>query len=299
MTIFTNLHKQRVLVTGGAGFIGSHLVERLLAHGAQVTILDNLSTGSLDNLTFDHSRISFLEGDITDEQTCLQAARNQQYIFHLAAQASVALTEQHPSACYATNVLGTAHMLEAARRAGCARFVFSSSAAVYGNQSHTCVEDMALNACSTYGMSKQMGEELCAFYRTNYGLHTISLRYFNVYGPRQKNGGIYTAINQALEKNQPLALEGDGTQTRDFVSVDTIVQANLLAALAPESILAAPVLNIATGKSISLLTLFQELKKNYPDYSYPLSFRPARVGDIKHSRADCSKFMALKHQLTS
>ena len=288
-------HDKKVLVTGGAGFIGSHVVDALVACNAHVTVLDDLSTGNLQNLEPIRSAITFVQASILDTAVLQELCDQHEIIFHLAARTSVPQCEQYPLECHAINVTGTAHVLYAAQQAHCNRLVFSSSAAVYGRTQEVCSETLLSQPCSQYGLSKLMGEQLCEYYRNNTQLQTVCLRYFNVYGDRQNGAaptaGVIAIMKHALEHNVPLTLYGDGLQTRDFVSVHDVVLANLLAGMHPQP---ESVINVASGKSVSLIEMFKQLKQTYPYYTHPVQFKPARLGDIKHSQADCSRFTTLK-----
>lgn len=291
------MKNKKVLVTGGAGFIGSHLVEKLVELGANVTVLDNLSTGSLTNLQKVSNAITFIKGDIKTLNDCLSAARDCQIIFHLAAHVSVPESLQNPKECYETNVIGTLHMLEAARQNSIKRFIFSSSAAVYGPKEELCHEESICQPESPYGHSKLIGELLCQDYWHDYGVQTICLRYFNVFGNRQNPHGSYAAVvckfKQCMQQNKPITIFGDGLQTRDFIGVDSVVDANIQLAMSADHN-AGTIFNIGTGQSISLLELITQLKKEFPFYVHKPIFKPARQGDIKHSRADCSKYQMLE-----
>lgn len=282
---------KQVLVTGGAGFIGSYITEALISNGAKVTVLDNLSTGNLAHLAHVYDNITFINGSISDMQTCLNAARGKSHIFHLAACVSVPLSIEQPAYCHEVNVTGTFNVLEAARQQGVRHVIFSSSSAVYGNTEEPCSENSPCRPTSAYGFSKLIGEQLCKQYATNYGLKTVSLRYFNVFGDRQNPDGQYAAVvakfNQCMSQNTPITLFGDGLQTRDFIPVEKVVEANLLFGMMPPDQLKDDVINIANGKSITLIDLFADLKKRYPEYTFEPTFAPARSGDIKHSSAIC------------
>lgn len=290
---------RNVLVTGGAGFIGSHLCEQLVALGAHVRVLDNLSTSSGKNLDAIRENIEFIQGSVTDFVTCVKATETIDTVFHLAAVVSVAESQKNPSLCLETNITGTQNIIEAARQtparlAQTRRVILASSAAVYGNYDGVCEEQVTPNPVSTYGYSKLLGEELCQLYAKVYALETVCLRYFNVYGPRQNpdagNGGVLAVLNHKLAQNQPLVIFGDGNQTRDFIHVSQIVQANLQAGTLDKQHAYGNVFNIATGTSVSLNSKLHELLKQYPDYKEPITYMPARSGDIMHSWADCSKF---------
>jgi nucleoside-diphosphate-sugar epimerase len=286
---------KRVLVTGGAGFIGSHVAQQLVGYGADVTILDNLSTGSRDNIVEFKRDVSFIEGSITNLHTCLWATRDIDYVFHLAAFVSVPQSKIEPEVCNEINVTGTRNMLEASLQNNVTKFVFSSSSAVYGNQQGICDEQSACNPTSPYGQSKLMGELLCEQYTHDSNLSTVMLRYFNVYGPRQNPHGSYAGVvaqfKHAMEHNKPIIIYGDGMQTRDFIPVEDVAKANIH--LAITSTQKSDVFNIGTGTSITLLQLIDMLKQEHPQYSEQVRFAPARTVDIKHSQADCSKFLKL------
>jgi len=290
-----------VLVTGGCGFIGSHIVERLVGYGAQVTVLDDCSTGNEQNIAPFNNKIRYIRGSVADMQTCLEAAHGAQIIFHLGAFISVPQSLEQPDVCYRNNIDGTAHLLEAARCCGVPRFVFSSSAAVYGPQAGVCRESMPCAPESPYGYSKWIGELLCQQYTRCFGLKTVCLRYFNVYGDRQNPDGAYAAVvakfKHQMQHNLPITIFGDGLQTRDFVPVARVVDANLQLALLDDSLMLGQVFNIATGTSITLLELIDILKKEFPNYTGAIQFAPARPGDIQHSAADCSTYQALVTQL--
>lgn len=285
----------KVLVTGGAGFIGSHITEKLVAAGASVTVLDNFSTGSINNIRSVLDDITLIGGSITDYSVCLKATADQHIIIHCAAQTSVPESMENPAHCYETNVRGTFNILEAARSHNVKRVVFSSSSAVYGQQEGLCAEDSLCSPSSVYGFSKLYGEMLCKNYFQLFNLETVCFRYFNVYGSRQSSQGPYASamakFRYYMQQNQPLVIFGDGQQTRDFISVDIVAQANIKAGLLSAGQVAGQVFNIASGTSVTLLQLVNDLKKSeFPHFSQPLLFEPARAGDIRHIKADCSKF---------
>jgi UDP-glucose 4-epimerase len=283
-----------VLVTGGAGFIGSHLVEALIHLGAYVTVLDNFKTGRRENITGIKESIALIEGDITDFQTCKEATSHQELIFHCAAETSVPESMQTPFLTHQVNVNGTANLLEAARINGVKRFIFSSSSAVYGQQLGLCAETAQCKPASPYGFSKLIGEMMCKQYTQNFGLETVSLRYFNVYGPRQDPFAPYAAViahfRAAMAANKPITVYGDGLQTRDFVPVKQVVETNLKVGILASTFVSGLALNCATGTSITVLQLIQKLKHEFPHFSEGIYFAPARPGDVKHTAADCTRY---------
>lgn len=283
------------LVTGGAGFIGSNIVHALVRQGKHVRVLDNLSRGKLANLDGVLDRISFIQGDITDWEAVREAMQGVDYVLHQAALASVPFSVEHPEQTTAVNVMGTLNLLMAARDAGVKRFVFASSSSVYGNADQLPVqEDLPPAPISPYGASKLAGEAYCrAFYHT-YGLPTVCLRYFNVFGPRQDPESHYAAviplfISALLEGRRP-TIFGDGTQSRDFSYVSNVVDANLLACQSRQA--PGQVFNIATSRPYSILELFAELRTLIGVDVEP-DFAPPRAGDIKHSHADISRARSL------
>lgn len=293
------LNKQ-VLITGGAGFIGSHLAEKLINLGAKVTILDNLSTGNLANLSEIKNQINFIQGDIRSAKTCNLATKNQEIIFHEAAFVSAAESCEKPYECYEINVHGTLNILDAAGQNKVEKLMFASSAAVYGNNNQACREDMICEPESPYGASKLTGEKYCQLVAQNSRLQTLSLRYFNVWGERQSPDGGYAAalakFRYSMQNNLPLTIYGDGLQTRDFIHVSEIVHANLMLAMLDKTHLNGQPVNIATGKSQTLLEMLATIKKDYPNYQAPVQFMPARAGDIKYSCANNQKLAdLLKH----
>ena len=292
--VYRNYKNLPVLVTGGCGFIGSHLVEALVDCKARVTILDNLSSGTLDNIASVKDKINLIKGDIRDFGTCLKATANQKIVFHLAAFISVPESTLKPRDCQETNITGTQNLLEAARVNNIDRFILSSTCAVYGESTEKCSEKTKTSPTSPYGFSKLIGEMLCKTYNRVFNMQTVCLRYFNVYGTRQNPhssyAGVIAKFMHNMEHNLPICVFGDGTQTRDYVPVHTIVQANMMSGIVNKEYVAGEIFNIATGKSISLLELIEELKKYYPEYKSETLFKPERPGDVKHVAADCSKY---------
>lgn len=281
---------KNVLVTGGAGFIGSHLCELLVSAGMSVRILDNLSTGKHENLAAIADKVKLLTGSVTDFSTCLQACDDIDTVFHLAAVVAIAQAQEDPHGSLSTNITGTQNILEAARVKGVNKVIFASSAAVYGDHEGACSENIPPQPISVYGQAKWLGEQLCQLYAQQYGLKTICVRYFNVYGPRQDSqGGVLAVLRHKLQHNQPISIFGDGTQTRDFISVFQVVKATYAVAILPDRAFTGQVFNIATGSSARLNDKLSELLQEYPNYAHTISYLPPRPGDIKHSAADCSK----------
>ena len=287
-------HNKRILVTGGAGFIGSHLVEQLVHKGAYVTVIDNLSTGSLENLKNILSSLQFIHGNINDINVCKQAMYGQSMVIHLAALVSVPDSVKHPQATHDTNVTGTINLLEAARIAAIDRFLFSSSAAVYGDYASLCHENLPCKPLSPYGFSKLLAELYLQQYTEVYDLATLSMRFFNVISQQTTQPGVVAQWRKKFIAHEPIIVWGDGHQTRDFVPVNFLVETILkLATLPKASMKEHKVVNIASGKTVSLNQLFVQLQKEFPTYHLPLCYAPARPGDIMHSSADCTKLSSL------
>jgi nucleoside-diphosphate-sugar epimerase len=288
---------QSALVTGGAGFIGSHLVSRLVAQKVWVRVLDNLSTGEASNLDAVRRQVEFVEGDVRNAVACRSACRDVDVVFHMAAMVSVPQSVLDPLQSDAVNAGGTLNMLLAARDQGVGRFVFTSSAAVYGNTAVIPAHEGLLpQPKSPYGVQKLIGEQYARNFTELYGLQTVSLRYFNVYGPRQNPYSQYSAaipkfIMRLLSGESPIVY-GDGEQTRDFCYVDDIVSANLLAAetAAPEAM--GGVFNIGSGQRLSLNDLLRHLNKLI-GVPLPAEYQPERTADIRHSGADISHARAV------
>jgi nucleoside-diphosphate-sugar epimerase len=275
------------LVTGGAGFIGSHLVRFLLTHG-HVRVLDDFSSGTLDNLVEVLPHIELLRGSVTDAALVQKAVEGCEVVFHLAAQVSVPLSLEQPVETFEVNLYGTQLLLEAARQAGVRRVVFASSAAIYGDAPRLPKrETMVPRPISPYAWSKWYGELLCRDYWRVYGVPTVSLRFFNVYGPRQNPCSQYAAviprwITAALTHRQPIVY-GDGKQTRDFVYIDDLLQGLWLAAEHPQAV--GRVFNLASGRAYTLLELLQAIEEAVGSPLEP-QFTAPRPGDIRHSFAD-------------
>ena len=280
-----------VLVTGGAGFIGSHTVDRLLAAGARVRVLDNLSSGKVANLPGEPP-IEFVQGDIRDAATVDAALDGVSHVLQLAAQVSVQASVQDPVQSAAINILGFLTVLEGARRHRVERFVYASSSAVYGAVDAVPVrEEASLKPISPYGLEKSINERYAAMYCDLYGMSCLGLRYFNVFGTRQDAGSPYSGVVSrfvsALRSDEPLTIYGDGHQSRDFIYVEDIAQANSLALQARWE----GVGNVATGQSVSLLQLAGMLSRTA---GKPLVVRhlTSRPGDIVHSKGDNTRLCA-------
>ncbi len=252
------------LVTGGAGFIGSHLVQLLADRGWSVRVLDNLSTGSRDNLAGTGAEL--VEGDIRDPQAVDQAALGAGLVFHLAAMISVPESMAQPVECYRANVLGSLHVLDAARRAGARKVVLSSSCAVYGNAGHPVDESSETAPISPYAASKLAMEQAARMMAAAFGLETVCLRYFNVYGPRQAPDSPYAAaipiFIRTMQSGRAPVIFGDGLQTRDFVFVGDVARANLLAAEA--RVEPGTVFNIGSGRSVTINEVVETLRRSVP-----------------------------------
>lgn len=275
------------LVTGGAGFIGSHITDRLLADGHSVTILDNFSTGKRENIP-DAPSVSVIEGDVADTDTVGHAMAGVDRVFHEAAIASVPETVGDPPGSARVNYQGTLNVLEAARRAGAQRVVFACSAAVYGDLPELPKhEEMPVRPLSPYAVDKLASEHACKVYTQLYGLEAVALRYFNVFGPRQDPGSPYSGVisifTDCIRSGRQPRIYGDGEQTRDFVYVADVVEANMRAMFSPRA--PGRSYNIATGGTISINDLLRTLCR-LQDRPFDPLWLPGREGDIRHSRAD-------------
>ncbi len=282
------------LVTGGAGFIGSHLVERLLADGARVRVLDNFSAGARANLGFAprfRHHLEVLRGDIRNLSVVLRAARGARVIFHQAAMRSVPRSVKDPLGANANNVNGTLNVLEAARRCRVPRVVYASSSSVYGDRPDLPKrEDQSPAPISPYAASKAAGEQYATIWTRLYGVETVGLRYFNVFGPRQDPKSEYAAVIPRFIlwglSRRPLEIHGDGTQSRDFTYIDNVVEANILAATAPGA--PGEVFNVGCGSRVSLLEIVAKLEA-IVGRRLERRHTPSRAGDVPHTLADVSK----------
>jgi UDP-glucose 4-epimerase len=283
------------LVTGGAGFIGSHITEALVARGDRVRVLDDLSTGFRHNLEPFASQVEFIAGDVSDAALVAKAVRGVECVFHQAALASVPRSVERPLDTNRACVTGTLTVLDQARRAGVRRVVYAASSSAYGNQPYSSKREVDLPApLSPYAVAKLAGEYYCQAFHATYGLETVAIRYFNVFGPRQDPDSPYSAviplfITRLLRGERPIVY-GDGTQTRDFTYVANVVHGNLLAADAAG--VAGRTINVANGRSTSLLQLLAGLNTLLGTRLDP-QFEPARPGDVHDSLADITQAQTL------
>ncbi|MCH2103846.1 MAG: SDR family oxidoreductase [Planctomycetes bacterium] len=292
----------RFLVTGGAGFIGSHIVQALISRGDEVRVLDDLSSGREENLAGldpgdvgSGAALELLRGDVADPDACARACEGVAGVFHEAAVVSVPRSVEEPLRTWEVNSTGTLHLLEAARGAGVSRMVFAASSAAYG-ESETLpkIENMPVDPRSPYAASKVAGEGLLAAYGISYGMQTVSLRYFNVFGPRQLDDSPYTGViaifARCLLDGTAPTIYGDGRQTRDFTYVDNVVQANLAAM--EREVPAGSVINVGGGERVSLLDLYRAMAEALGSDLEPV-FTEERAGDVRHSLADIQRLKEL------
>ena len=278
------------LVTGGAGFIGSHIVRRLLADGGRVRVIDNLATGKRERLRDVEGAIEFIEGDLADPSMCENALSGIDCVLHQAAVPSVQRSVKNPIETNKANITSTLNLLEGSRKHGVRRFVYASSSSAYGD---TPVlpkrEDMAPNPLSPYALQKFVGERYCQLYFRLYGLEAVSLRYFNVFGPSQDPYSEYSAVipkfATRLQRGESIVVYGDGEQSRDFTYVDNVVEANILALRAPRA--AGSVINVGCGERITLNRLIKILEEILEVHA-AVDYQPARPGDVRDSLADIS-----------
>lgn len=299
--MYKKLTGSRVLVTGGAGFIGSNLIESLLDSGNDVVCLDNFSTGKRNNIEIflSNPRFRLIEGDIRDLHTCKKAVEGVEYVFHQAALGSVPRSIADPISATDVNIGGFVKMLFASKEAGVKRFIYAASSSTYGdNTDIPKVEDKIGQPLSPYAVTKYADELFAKVFADVYGMEVIGLRYFNVFGPRQDPGGAYAAvipkfILQLMRHERPV-INGDGTISRDFTYVENVIQANHLAAVTDNPAALNQVYNIACGESNSINKLFKIIRKYIGSYDNSVLrlkpvFGPERAGDIKHSKASVEK----------
>jgi UDP-glucose 4-epimerase len=284
-----------VLITGGAGFIGSHLTDALLAKGYAVRILDDLSTGKRSNLPLDNPRVELIEGDVADAELVARAAVGCQAVAHLAAVASVQASVDDPVKTHQSNFIGTLNVCEAMRQAGIKRVVFASSAAVYGNngEGQAITEDTPKAPLTPYASDKLAGEQYLDFYRRQHGFEPVVFRFFNIFGPRQDPSSPYSGVisifAERAVKGLPIAVFGDGEQTRDFFYVQDLV--DLVVQGIEKPVVEEGAVNVGLNATTSLnelLAALADVVGNLPTVSY----LPARSGDIKHSRASNQRLLA-------
>jgi len=281
----------KFLVTGGAGFIGSHLAEELVQRGHQVRVVDDFSTGKKKNIASFLDKIELIEGDIRDIEVCRRAAKGMDFVLHQAALTSVPYSIENPLLTNEINIKGTLNLLLASRDATVQRYVFASSAAVYGDDPHLPKKEEVVGASlSPYALSKRVGEMFCQLFTRTFGLSTVCLRYFNIFGPRQDPASQYASVIplfiSRMLKNEKPVIFGDGEQTRDFLFVSNVVEANMLAVKADS--LEGEVFNIGYGEETSINELTRKINE-----ILKMNIRPAydepRPGDIKGSFADISR----------
>ncbi|KAA0215059.1 MAG: SDR family NAD(P)-dependent oxidoreductase [Leptolyngbya sp. PLA3] len=287
-----------VCVTGGAGFIGGHLVDALVSVGARVTVIDDLSNSSAEHLAdlidLEPDRVRFVHGSILDQHALADAIDDgTSIVFHLAAIGSVPRSLEQPARTWDVNATGVLRVLERARNVNARRVVFSASSSVYGDAVELPkIEDMPASPTSPYGASKAAAEALVTSWARSFGLSTVNLRYFNIFGPRQPAdsayAGVVAAFGKALLAGQSPIIYGDGSQTRDFTYVSNAVLANLLAATSPRP-LAGEIANIGTGRRVSVNELAEAMARALGCPHIQPEYRPARAGDVLHSQADISR----------
>jgi len=291
------LEGKKVSVTGGAGFIGGHLVDALLSLGCRISVIDDLSNSTADHLAelidIEPDRVRFTHGSILDDAALNEAVEGAEVLFHLAAVSSVPRSIAEPERSYAVNATGTMRVAEAARRAGVRRVVYSASSSAYGQGERLPkVETDVPAPVSPYAASKLAGEHIMLAWAKSYGLSTISLRYFNIFGPRQPADSPYSAViavfaKQLLAGEAPVIF-GDGAQSRDFTYVSNAVLANLLGG-SSEKPLAGEVVNVGAGLRVDLLTLYRQIAESCGCQHIQPKLVPARAGDVRHSLADLSR----------
>ena len=278
----------RFLVTGGAGFIGSHIVDALVADDNEVRVLDNFETGRQENLAQHKRGVEVVHGDVRDEDVVARCMPGIDYVYHEAALPSVKHSLSDPKMCNSASVDGTLNVLLAARKNGVKRVIYASSSALYGDSAELPKrEDMWVLPSSPYGVAKFTAELYCRVFHNCYGTETVCLRYFNVFGPRQSPSSVYAGvmpifISMLLAGKQP-TIDGDGEQTRDFIYVEDIVKANMLALSSKQAV--GQTMNVATGEPISVNRLYEEIEAVLKTGIRP-KYGPPRAGDIKHSVAD-------------
>lgn len=289
------MRKRTYLVTGGAGFIGSNIVEELVRQNERVKVIDNFITGRRENLKAFLDKIELIEGDIRDLGLMEKVSEGVDYVIHQAAFRSVPKSIENPTLCNDANVRGTLNVLMAARKARIKRVVYASSSSVYGNvEKFPQKEDFLPRPISPYGVSKLAGEYYCKVFTETFGLEVVSLRYFNVFGPRQNPESKYSAVIPAfiskMIRNERPIVDGDGKQSRDFTYVSNVVEANLKAAVGKG--IAGQVINVGCGESYSVLDIIKVLSQLLNSDIKPV-FGPPRKGDVRKTQADITKLKRL------
>lgn len=279
----------KILVTGGAGFIGSNLADELIRQGGKVTIFDNFSTGFRENLEEIKGNFDFVEGDLNDSEKLSKAINDVEIVFHQAALPSVPRSVENPRETHRACVNGTFNLLNLARENNVKRIIYAASSSAYGDQpTLPKVETMRPEPLSPYAGAKLMGEQYCQIFTRVYGLETVCLRYFNVFGPRQNPSSMYSGVISrfidTLLKNESPVIYGDGEQSRDFTYIANVVDANIKAAQTQKGI--GEVINAANGERVSLNDLLETLKKITGKNEIQAQYKSARNGDVKHSQAD-------------
>lgn len=283
-----------ILITGGAGFIGSHISEKMLNLGFKVRILDNLSSGKLENIEhlLGNNRLNFIEADISNFEICNKACENVDIICHHAALSSVPASMDNPLLNNQYNVTGTLNLLEAAKKNNIKRFIFASSSAVYGENDLPFIENNIGKIRSPYGLSKYMDELYCKLYTEIYDMECIGLRYFNVYGPRQNPKGNYACVIPKfitiLDNGYSPVIFGDGSFSRDFIYISDVVEANYLAMTTTNKATFGNIYNIGSGESITIKELYMIIKELMNSDKYPI-YKDFRLGDVPHTLADINK----------
>ncbi|MEG8233205.1 NAD-dependent epimerase/dehydratase family protein [Pseudomonas orientalis] len=284
-----------VLITGGAGFIGSHLVDALLAKGYSVRVLDNLSTGKRSNLPLDNPRVQLVEGDVADAELLAQVVVGASAVVHLAAVASVQASVDDPVSTHQSNFIGTLNICEAMRKAGVKRVVYASSAAVYGNNGEgaSIDEETTKAPLTPYASDKLASEHYFDFYRREHGLEPVIFRFFNIFGPRQDPSSPYSGVisifSERVQQGLPIAVFGDGEQTRDFMYVEDLVDVLVQAIELPT--IPAGAINVGWNHATTLKQVLQALEQVVGTLPV-ITYGPARLGDIRHSRADNRRLLA-------
>jgi nucleoside-diphosphate-sugar epimerase len=283
----------KFLVTGGAGFIGSNISKELVRSGHEVAILDNLATGKMENIVEIIKKIKFIGGDLRDLPTARKACEGADYILHLGALPSVQRSVEDPAKSTEVNVMGTINILIAAKDAKVKRLVYAASSSAYGDTPVLPkIEDMKENPLSPYATSKLAGEHYCKVFTQIYGIETVSLRYFNVFGPQQDPTSHYSAVIPrfitSMLKGESPVIYGDGAQSRDFTFVENVIHANILAATTTNKEAVGKMMNIACGEATSLNDMI-EILNGFLGASIKAKYQEARLGDVKHSLADISR----------